>query len=207
LNLRNVLRTYSLLRALTDDESALLETLRGMNDTERELLVETLVPGKMVTKKAVKKGAGKSQRASGMAETLKKNLDSQRRVAKSPDDNDPNEHCQKEFDGGFVCDEAADANVHHLRGATGYHEFEVGELGVPKIVQVGPSDICSKKGCGLRYDDQAHHQTVRENYHPFDARGFARTVAGKSLTRAGSSTPNSGEETVSAQSAAGGSSE
>lgn len=38
--------------------------------------------------------------------------------------NDSNAHCQKEFAGGFVCDEPADANVHHLRDGTGYHEFE-----------------------------------------------------------------------------------
>ena len=32
MNIRNVLRTYSLLRQLTDDESALLETLRNATD-------------------------------------------------------------------------------------------------------------------------------------------------------------------------------
>lgn len=50
MNLRNVLRAYSHLRQLTDDESALLETLRAMNDSERELLVESL-QDKPVTKK------------------------------------------------------------------------------------------------------------------------------------------------------------
>lgn len=46
MNIRNVLKTYSLLRTLSDDESALLTTLRSMNDTERELLVESLSPTK-----------------------------------------------------------------------------------------------------------------------------------------------------------------
>jgi len=57
MNLRNVLKTYSLLRSLTDDESALLETLRSLNDNDRELMVETLVPGKAAAKKATKKPA------------------------------------------------------------------------------------------------------------------------------------------------------
>lgn len=52
MNLRNVLRAYSHLRQLTDDESALLETLRAMNDSERELLVESLQD-----KPAAKKGS------------------------------------------------------------------------------------------------------------------------------------------------------
>lgn len=51
MNLKTVLRTYGLLRQLTDDESALLATLRGMNDGERELLVESLQPEKVAAKK------------------------------------------------------------------------------------------------------------------------------------------------------------
>lgn len=44
MNYKLVLKTYSQLRQLTDDETALLNTLRGMNDAERELLAETLGP-------------------------------------------------------------------------------------------------------------------------------------------------------------------
>lgn len=51
MNIRNVLRTYSLLRQLTDDETALLETLRSMSDTDRESLVVALQPEKPATKK------------------------------------------------------------------------------------------------------------------------------------------------------------
>lgn len=129
MNLRNVLRTYALLRSLTDDESALLETLRKLNDTERELLVGSLSPGRVVGKKAAKKSSAKSPRASGMAKTIGDNLRQKRGAPPPLDlDHDPNDHCQKQFDGGFVCDEPADANVHHLRGATGYHEFDAGKL-------------------------------------------------------------------------------
>lgn len=72
MNIRNVLKTYSLLRSLTDDESALLTTLRSMNDTERELLVESLAPSKgtkKASKKAVK-GASKSARASSLQQQI-----------------------------------------------------------------------------------------------------------------------------------------
>src|SRR6476469_1447218 len=74
MNLRNVLRTYALLRSLTDDESALLETLRQLSESERELLVESLSPSKSTTKKAAKKSSSKSPRASGMARAIGDNL-------------------------------------------------------------------------------------------------------------------------------------
>ena len=122
MQIRNVLRTYTLLRQLSDDESALLETLRQLSESEREQLVESLSPGRTTSKKSAKKSSSKSSRASGMAAAIKKSLESQKRVT-AESDSDPNAHCQKEFEGGFVCDEPADANVHHLRGATGYHEF------------------------------------------------------------------------------------
>lgn len=134
MNLRNVLRTYALLRQLSDDETALLNTLRSMNDAERESLVVALSPEKSTTKRGAKKVSSKSSRASGMAAAINRSLSQQRQATKNDDrdnndaDNDPNEHCQKEFPGGFVCNEPADANVHHLRGVTGYHEFDAGKL-------------------------------------------------------------------------------
>jgi hypothetical protein len=51
MQIRNVLKVYSLLRNFTDDETALLETLRSLTDSDREQLVESLAPVK-VTKKA-----------------------------------------------------------------------------------------------------------------------------------------------------------
>ncbi len=67
MNIRNVLRTYSLLRQLTDDETALLNTLRGLTDSDREQLVESLQPAK--GKKAVKRPA-KSRRASSLQQQI-----------------------------------------------------------------------------------------------------------------------------------------
>lgn len=53
MNFKLVLKTYSQLRQLSDDEAALLATLRAMSDSERELLVESLSPPVKV--KAVKR--------------------------------------------------------------------------------------------------------------------------------------------------------
>jgi hypothetical protein len=80
MNLRNVLRTYALLRSLTDDESALLETLRGLSESDREQLVESLSPSGGRKKKAAKKSSSKSPRASGMAAALNRSLSQQRAV-------------------------------------------------------------------------------------------------------------------------------
>jgi hypothetical protein len=146
LNLRNVLRTYSLLRQLSDDESALLETLRAMNDAERELLVQSLQPEKVTTKKAGKKPS-KSQRASGMAAAIRKSLESQKRVTEP---------------------------------------------------------ICGT--CG-NVEDYADHSQPSPHYHPFQPP--APAAATPSSTNGGerSTTVSIVEQTASAQSAAGGSSE
>jgi hypothetical protein len=57
------------------------------------------------------------------AAAAKKSSGKKRAVATPTPTADPNAHCQKQFPGGIVCDEPVDANVHQLRGATGYHEF------------------------------------------------------------------------------------
>lgn len=74
MNYRAVLRVYSLLRQLTDEESALLNTLRNMSESEQELMVETLSPQSKSAKKAGKKSATKSKRASGMAQAIKNSI-------------------------------------------------------------------------------------------------------------------------------------
>lgn len=55
MNLKVVLRTYGLLRQLADDETALLETLRSLTDSDREQLVESLAPAKATKKAATTK--------------------------------------------------------------------------------------------------------------------------------------------------------
>lgn len=115
MNIKSVLRTYSLLRQLSDDETALLETLRAMNDSEREALVETLSP--QPVKKAGKKSASKkSSRASGMAQAIKESLD-RGRAAIKPDDDDSDGRCSQ-------CDMTADMPIHDPNGGyISHHPF------------------------------------------------------------------------------------
>jgi hypothetical protein len=141
MNLKNVLRTYSLLRQLTNDESALLETLRSLSEGEREQLVESLSPGK-VTKKTTTEKKGqcaacdhvkthpvhtqtnrvgyhvyqptRSRRASSLAEQIKS-------TGKAP-------RCVHEIDDNgnlLSCDALVDDPIHDKSaGYLGYHEFQ-----------------------------------------------------------------------------------
>lgn len=128
MNLRNVLRAYSLLRVLSDDEAALLETLRAANDNERQLIADAM--SDKPQKKSNKKSAGggksstKSTQASGMAAQLNKSLQRQRHVTgdgirctyQYPQDSPVN--------AGLTCDEGGDNSIHDpMMGYAGYHEF------------------------------------------------------------------------------------
>lgn len=55
MNYRNILKIYKLERELSPDDVALLNTLRGMSDSERELFAEALAPEKPVVKPATRK--------------------------------------------------------------------------------------------------------------------------------------------------------
>lgn len=123
MNLRNVLKVYGLQRQFSDDESALLKTLQSLNDTERDLLVDSLSPAqKKSSKKSAGKGGGggKSVRASGMAAQLNKTLQQQRQVTTDDDDG---EGCYVITE-GVRCGASADANVHHMPTDANYHEFQ-----------------------------------------------------------------------------------
>lgn len=115
MNIRNVLRTYSLLRQLADDESALLETLRGMSETERESLVVALQPEKATTKRASKKsskGESKSARASGMAAAINRSLSQGRQVVK---DGSPCFATVDDNGGEMTCGKMEDDPAHDTR--------------------------------------------------------------------------------------------
>lgn len=50
MSYKDVLRVFKLERDLTDNETALLNTLRSMSESEREMLAETVGPVKVATK-------------------------------------------------------------------------------------------------------------------------------------------------------------
>lgn len=113
MNLRNVLRAYSLLRVLNDDETALLETLRAANDNERQLIAEAM--SDKPQKKAGKKSAGRGGR-SKRGESLQQQIQTAR---PSLDGGVSKMRCSREG-----CGEYADHNKHHLTTDPDYHEFQ-----------------------------------------------------------------------------------
>lgn len=125
-NFKNVLKAYRLLRSLTDDETALLETLRSLSDTERELTVEALQEkpaSKRAVKKAASKGTGKSRRATGMAAALNRSLESQRRVTSNGDNSGTCAFILNDTT-GETCDAKPDDPIHDQAfGYGGYHPF------------------------------------------------------------------------------------
>jgi hypothetical protein len=150
MNLRNVLKTYSLLRSLTDDESALLETLRAMNDSERELLVKSLAPAKATTKKPAKKPATTREYDHCLrCGTTKR--DSSHKDQASPDYHEFQSSqgksaravklaeqikgagklktvCAFVYADGSACNQSGDNPIHEANGGyAGYHEFQPAE--------------------------------------------------------------------------------
>jgi hypothetical protein len=107
---------------LHEREYAVLEARKQleMHETIYAVLEKALTrqsSEKPVTRKR-KPAVAKSSRAQSLATAI-----APKAAVTTQSDDDPNEHCRREFDGGFTCNEAADANVHHLRDATGYHPF------------------------------------------------------------------------------------
>jgi hypothetical protein len=123
MNFKLVLKAYSTLRQLTDDESALLATLRGMSEPEREALVVAMQPERTTAgrKKATKKTGGKSPRASAMAATLGKNL-AQQRAAMTETEDGP--RCSHPMGDGVPCDTGEHSPIHDKGlGYLNYHPF------------------------------------------------------------------------------------
>lgn len=121
MNIRNVLKTYSLLRTLSDDETALLNTLRGMNESERELLVTSLspTPQKKTTKKS-NKGGSKSPRAS----SLQAQIQGRGKGKADGDDQFAGHRCAANLPvGGEPCTWFASDVIHSDTTYANYHPF------------------------------------------------------------------------------------
>lgn len=132
MNLRNVLRAYSLLRQLSDDESALLNILRALNDNDREQLVASMSdkPSKKSTTKkpAGKGGSGKSARGESLAKQISGRAQSAIRLPEGATTDDENSgRCQAKRSDDRICMLLADHNIHRLPTAMDYHEFVAGK--------------------------------------------------------------------------------
>jgi len=187
LNFKQVLKAYAILRNLTDDESALLETLRSLSESDREQLVESLSPGKVV-KKTTKRSVKKSQRAAGIEAALKRNLPDRRPT--------PAEMCTYISDSGggngAECQAVEGDPIHDKSaGYLGYHEFDSG-----KSHAASAAGRSSTNGAS----------SAPANPTRSTAKSMTRVSDGLGQS-ASSSGASSGEGVESAQGAAGGSSE
>lgn len=114
MSLRQVLTIYNAERQLTDDETALLNTLRKMTDAERGMFVDGLSdkPQKKSAKKSTTKPATKSTRAQSLQGAIKK-------TPKALDGGVSKMRCSQEN-----CGEYADNPIHDLfMGYAGHHPF------------------------------------------------------------------------------------
>lgn len=181
MNLRNVLKTYSLLRSLTDDESALVETFRTMADADRELLVQSLAPAKPAGKKPAKKPA------------ITRVYDhclrcgTTKRDSSHKDESSPDYHQFQSSQGKSV---RAASLAEQIKG-TGKPSRPV-------------QSLCMT--CDYDSDHNIHHLESVDGYHPFTP-PVPAAVHQSSANNGAASTASSVDEQVSAQGAAGGSGE
>jgi hypothetical protein len=180
MNLRTVLRTYALLRQLTDDESALLETLRGMSEGERELLVESLSPEKP-TKPAT-------------AKTFE-------RCVRCGNTKHHNFHKDSSTDGFHEFQVPVVAGKKSQRAAS--LAEKVGGTLASIAKTVGGDDEGARRFIGAlcmacsHDEDYEDHQQPSPHYHPFASSSSARGAA------RGSSSKNDGSEESTASSETG----
>lgn len=167
MNLRTVLRTYGLLRQLTDDETALLNTLRGMNDGERELLVESLSPEKIKRRKPNSKQRSDVRCIASLIS-----------AAGTP----------------YICKERKDHLVHDPYGQqVGFHQFEPPQRGSksPRAASLATAIQGTAKPqpasgplCAIcaHEEDYEDHAQPSPHYHPFAP---PAPTAGKQSSRNG----------------------
>ena len=155
MNLRNVLRAFTLLRQLTDDESALLVTLRGMSEGERELLVESLnpeKPTKPATAKTFERCArcGNTKRHSFHKDSSSDHYhEFQVPVAVAKKSQRASSLARQIKSAGLpkgdgkkepacsTCDFDSDHNIHHLATTEGYHNFQPASQAATTAMTVG----------------------------------------------------------------------
>jgi hypothetical protein len=69
MNIRKIVTYNSLRKAFTPEELVLAEVLYNASESERQMIVESLQPQRVATRR--KRGGGKSARASSLAEAIK----------------------------------------------------------------------------------------------------------------------------------------
>jgi hypothetical protein len=112
MNIKRVTQALRLQESLTEDEAMMVNVLRALTPTERELLVGTLQPQKPVKKRT--RGVSKSPRAASLASAIG-GTGKPARCVYEIDDN-----------GGLMPCGAPESDSIHDKdaGYAGYHEFQ-----------------------------------------------------------------------------------
>lgn len=118
MNFRNVLKVFTMMRDFEPDDHALLNTLRGVTEAEREMLVEALGPVKKATRRRNGTGrGGRSPRAASLAGAIAGT------AKRTPDM--PEAICTFQYHDESFCDQGESNLVHDkTAGYAGYHPFQ-----------------------------------------------------------------------------------
>lgn len=180
MSYKDVLRVFKLERELTDNETALLNTLRSMSDSEREMLAETLGPP---VKAKVSKPATKKFKKCDVCGVS-------RRAAHHRDTNHPDYH---EFDTGAPKTTGKSARASGIAATLTDQRSrrrEAHTLTAPLLCDYS----IDGKVCRGTSDDAIHDKSMGyAGFHPFQS--GARSAASSSST--GESGVSSEVETAS----------
>lgn len=188
MNFKLVLKTYSQLRQLTDDETALLNTLRGMSESERELFAEALAPEKPVksSKSATKRKIEKCG-VEGCGLTRRAVLHKDSSQAGYHVFNDPNGHAQVKAAGKS---KRAESLAEKIQGKARPASPEIGGF-------ANDTDMQACVNCGRFSDENIHHLKTAQGYHPFVSSSTAPPATQLSPTNGDGASIETGSEDVS----------
>jgi hypothetical protein len=172
MNIKLVLATYSKLRQLTDDETALLETLRGLSDSEHEAVVQALAPQRAGSQASKQVERCTHTYASGQpCNGAKRNI-----VHHNANHIDYHEFTAKKAGKSA----RASGMAAQLNKSLKAQRQVTGGFADDTDAQRCTTTRDDGKPCGLLPDHNVHHLESAVGYHPFDSSSSVQSVAGTS---------------------------
>lgn len=171
MNIKSVLRVYGQLRTLTNDETALLETLRKFTDSEREAFVEALQPP-MTTRSYQKQGSERCGHTFEISGALCN------RMAKNATHYDKNLLDYHKFEpkkvGGKSTSKSPRATALESQLKASVDERRQAKADAPELTGA----MCVKESCGWKAEDVIHDpKGGYAGYHEFQP-AEAQTASG-----------------------------
>lgn len=187
MSYKDVFDVFKRERRLNNDETALLNSLRHMTDTERELLAETLGPPAKV--KSAKPATKKFKKCDVCGVS--------RKAARHRDTSLPDYH---EFDEGHRPMANKSARATGMAAQLNRNLQSQQRVTTPALC----SYEIDGKVCHGEEGDGIHDKSLGYgNYHPFVSSSSARNAAGKSSTSGSEASSETGSDAVSSAAAGG----